>query len=142
MDKLSQQELIRYSRHLVLEDFGLENQLKLKRASVLVIGAGGLGSPALLYLAAAGIGKIGIVDFDKVDVTNLQRQILFTSDDVGKSKAEAAVARLKALNPLIDLKSHPIKITSSKILSTSAIKCVEINILAPSLKLVKMVSII
>ncbi len=116
MDKLSQQELIRYSRHLVLEDFGLENQLKLKRASVLVIGAGGLGSPALLYLAAAGIGKIGIVDFDKVDVTNLQRQILFTSDDVGKSKAEAAVARLKALNPLIDLKSHPIKITSSNAL--------------------------
>ena len=112
MHKLSQSELIRYSRHLVLEEFGLENQIKLKEARVLVIGAGGLGSPALLYLAAAGIGKIGIVDFDKVDVTNLQRQVIFTSEDVGKNKAEASAERLKGLNPLIEIKSHPHKITS------------------------------
>lgn len=116
MDKLSQLELIRYSRHLVLEEFGLENQLKLKQARVLVIGAGGLGSPSLLYLAGAGIGKIGIVDFDKVDVTNLQRQVIFTSDDVGKNKAEAACLRLKALNPLIELTSYALKITSANAL--------------------------
>src|SRR5258705_5680390 len=112
MDKLSQQELIRYSRHLVLEEFGPANQLKLKQSKVLVVGAGGLGSPALLYLAAAGIGKIGIVDFDKVDVTNLQRQVIFSSDDVGKNKAEAAANRLKTLNPLIEVESHVNKITS------------------------------
>jgi adenylyltransferase/sulfurtransferase len=116
MDKLSQQELIRYSRHLVLEEFGLENQLKLKQARVLVIGAGGLGSPALLYLAAAGIGKIGIVDFDKVDVTNLQRQIIFTIDDVGKNKADAAAVRLKALNPVIEIEGHNVKVTSANTL--------------------------
>ena len=112
MDKLSQSELIRYSRHLILEEFGLENQLKLKRARVLVIGAGGLGSPALLYLAAAGIGKIGIVDFDNVDTTNLQRQIIFTIDDIGKNKADAASDRLKALNSLIEIESHTVKVTS------------------------------
>lgn len=112
MDKLSQAELIRYSRHLVLEEFGLESQMKLKQARVLVIGAGGLGSPVLLYLTAVGIGKIGIVDFDKVDVTNLQRQVLFTTEDVGKNKAEAASGRLKALNPLIEVKSYALRITS------------------------------
>ena len=116
MDKLSQQELIRYSRHLVLDEFGLENQLKLKQSRVLVIGAGGLGSPALLYLAAAGIGKIGIVDFDNVDMTNLQRQVIFTSEDVGKNKADAAADRLKGLNPLIEIKSYPLKITSANAL--------------------------
>ncbi len=116
MDKLSQQELIRYSRHLVLDEFGLENQLKLKQSRVLVIGAGGLGSPALLYLAAAGIGKIGIVDFDIVDMTNLQRQVIFTSEDVGKNKADAAADRLKGLNPLIEIKSYPLKITSANAL--------------------------
>lgn len=116
MDKLSQSELIRYSRHLVLDEFGLENQLKLKQSRVLVIGAGGLGSPALLYLAAAGIGKIGIVDFDNVDMTNLQRQVIFTSEDVGKNKADAAADRLKGLNPLIEIKSYPLKITSANAL--------------------------
>ena len=116
MDKLSHSELIRYSRHLVLDEFGLENQLKLKQSRVLVIGAGGLGSPALLYLAAAGIGKIGIVDFDNVDMTNLQRQVIFTSEDVGKNKADAAADRLKGLNPLIEIKSYPLKITSANAL--------------------------
>ena len=112
MDKLSQAELIRYSRHLVLGEFGLENQLKLKYSSVLVVGAGGLGSPALLYLAAAGIGKIGIADFDSVDISNLQRQVIFATEDVGKNKAEAAAAKLNGLNPLIETVSHTFKITS------------------------------
>jgi len=113
MDKLSQEELIRYSRHLVLNEFGLENQVKLKKASVLVIGAGGLGSPSLLYLAAAGIGKIGIADFDTLNVSNLQRQVLFTTADIGKNKAQAAIERLKALNPLIELNAYPSKLTSA-----------------------------
>ena len=116
MDKLSQQELIRYSRHLVLDEFGKENQLKLKNSRVLVVGAGGLGSPALLYLAAAGIGKIGIVDFDTVAISNLQRQIIFVVDDVGKNKAEAAAERLKALNPFIETKSYNLKIISANAL--------------------------
>jgi sulfur-carrier protein adenylyltransferase/sulfurtransferase len=116
MDKLSQSELIRYSRHLVLEKFGVKNQLKLKQAHVLVIGAGGLGSPALLYLAAAGVGQIGIVDFDTVDITNLQRQVLFTTADIGMNKAVASVDRLKALNPLIELKSYTLRLTASNTL--------------------------
>ena len=116
MDKLSKQELIRYSRHLVLEEFGPANQLKLKQSKVLVVGAGGLGSPALLYLAAAGIGKIGIVDFDKVDVTNLQRQVIFTTDDIGKYKADVAAARLKLLNPLIEVAGLNLKMTSDNAL--------------------------
>jgi len=116
MDKLSQPELIRYSRHLVLEEFGLKNQLKLKQTRALVIGAGGLGSPVLLYLAAAGVGQIGVVDFDTVDVTNLQRQVLFTTDDIGRNKALASVDRLKALNPLIEVTGFPMKITSANAL--------------------------
>ncbi len=116
MDKLSQSELIRYSRHLVLEKFGLKNQLKLKQARVLVVGAGGLGSPSLLYLAAAGVGQIGIVDFDTVDVTNLQRQVLFTTADIGMNKAVASVDRLKALNPLIELKSYALMLTAGNAL--------------------------
>ncbi|MBX2966473.1 MAG: ThiF family adenylyltransferase [Cyclobacteriaceae bacterium] len=99
MNKLTPEELTRYSRHLVLKDFGLKNQEKLKQASVLVVGAGGLGSPVLLYLAAAGIGKIGIADFDVVQESNLQRQVLFTTDDIGKNKALAAVQHLNKLNP-------------------------------------------
>jgi adenylyltransferase/sulfurtransferase len=116
MDKLSHQELIRYSRHLVLEEFGLENQMKLKQARVLVVGAGGLGSPALLYLAAAGVGTMGVADYDNVDQSNLQRQIVFNLDDIGKNKAEAAVARLTRLNPLIAYKTYNYKITSANAL--------------------------
>lgn len=89
----------RYARHLALAGFGTEEQARLRSASALVIGAGGLGSPALLYLAAAGIGRLVISDFDSVDVTNLQRQVLFTTADVGRPKAEAAAGRLAALNP-------------------------------------------
>jgi adenylyltransferase/sulfurtransferase len=101
MAKLNNDEHIRYSRHLVLEEFGMEGQLKLKQSKVLVVGAGGLGCPVLLYLTAAGIGTIGIIDHDKVDLTNLQRQILYTTDDVGKNKADAASARLKLLNTFV-----------------------------------------
>ncbi len=111
--KLSKEELSRYSRHIILKDFGIEGQEKLKSARVLVIGAGGLGSPLLLYLAAAGVGTIGIVDYDVVDETNLQRQVLFTVDDVGKPKADTAAKRLAALNPLIQIVPYSVPFTSA-----------------------------
>ena len=88
--KLSPAELARYSRHIAIPEFNLAAQLKLKAAKVLVVGSGGLGSPMLLYLTAAGVGHIGIVDFDVVDDSNLQRQVLFTVDDIGKSKSKTA----------------------------------------------------
>lgn len=97
--KLSPQELARYSRHIAIPEFNLTAQKKLKAAKVLVVGSGGLGSPMLLYLTAAGVGHIGIVDFDVVDDSNLQRQVLFTVDDIGNSKAETAKSRLEKLNP-------------------------------------------
>lgn len=112
MSKLSQEELKRYNRHLILKEFGSEGQLKLKNASVLVVGAGGLGCPALLYLTAVGVGKLGIVDNDTVQESNLQRQILFTVMDIGKNKAETATKRLRDLNPLITIKSFAERITS------------------------------
>lgn len=115
-EKFSKEELIRYSRHILLPEFGKEGQLKLKNASVLVIGAGGLGSPVLLYLTAAGVGNIGIADFDEVDLSNLQRQILFSEDDIGVSKANAALLKLKALNPHISFNIHEEKITSKNAL--------------------------
>jgi adenylyltransferase/sulfurtransferase len=102
----SREELLRYGRHLVLPQFGLEGQEKLKSSSVLIVGAGGLGSPLALYLAAAGVGRIGIVDFDRVDVSNLQRQVLYGSADVGRPKLEAAVARLSDLNPWVTIEPH------------------------------------
>ena len=108
----NQQETARYARHYSLPKFGLEGQRKLKNASVLCIGAGGLGSPVLLYLAAAGVGKIGIVDFDVVDDSNLQRQVLYGVDDVGKPKAETAKKRLLNLNPHIEVEVHPVQLTS------------------------------
>ncbi len=101
---LSPPEMARYARHLAIPEFGKAGQEKLKAASVLVIGSGGLGSPVLLYLTAAGVGNIGIVDFDVVDESNLQRQVLFTVEDVGKSKAETAKKRLLALNPHVNIK--------------------------------------
>ncbi|MBX7225365.1 MAG: molybdopterin-synthase adenylyltransferase MoeB [Chitinophagales bacterium] len=96
---LSKEELSRYSRHIIIPEVGLEGQKKLKAAKVLVVGTGGLGSPLLLYLTAAGIGTIGIVDFDVVDESNLQRQVLFTVEDIGVPKVMAAKKRLQALNP-------------------------------------------
>lgn len=103
---LSPAEMIRYSRHIAIPEFSVTAQKKLKAARVLVIGSGGLGSPVLLYLAAAGVGHIGIADFDVVDDSNLQRQVLFTVDDIGKSKAETAKKRLEALNPHIEISVH------------------------------------
>lgn len=115
-DKFSKEELIRYNRHILLPEFGEEGQRKLKNASVLVIGAGGLGSPVLLYLTAAGVGNIGIADFDDVDLSNLQRQVLFSEGDVGESKASTALKRLKELNPHISINLHKEKITSKNAL--------------------------
>src|SRR3954464_4060069 len=105
----SREELARYARHLSLAGFGPAGQEKLKRGSVLVIGGGALGCPALLYLAAAGVGRIVIVDDDRVDISNLQRQVLFTSEDAGELKAAAATRRLRALNPLIEIVPHALR---------------------------------
>ncbi len=106
MHSFSKEEQVRYSRHLLLPEVGIAGQEKLKQAKVLIIGAGGLGSPSSLYLAAAGVGKIGIVDFDRIDATNLQRQILYSTDMVGASKAQNAKDRLSALNPEINITVH------------------------------------
>src|SRR5213593_3665423 len=114
--ELSQKEILRYSRHLIMPEVGMEGQLKLKAGKVLTIGAGGLGSPLALYLAAAGVGKIGIVDFDVVDVTNLQRQILHSTETVGKPKLESARDRLKALNPDVQMELYDAKLTSENAL--------------------------
>jgi sulfur-carrier protein adenylyltransferase/sulfurtransferase len=114
--KLSREEIQRYSRHLIMPEVGMEGQLKLKRARVLTIGTGGLGAPLGLYLAAAGVGHLGLVDFDVVDASNLQRQVTFTTADVGKSKSEAAKARLSALNPAIEIVSYDTRLTSENAL--------------------------
>src|SRR5580692_11362419 len=113
---LSPQEVARYSRHLIMPEVSMEGQKRLKAASVLLIGAGGLGSPLGLYLAAAGVGRLALVDFDVVDFTNLQRQVTFGSDDVGKPKTEAARARLHNLNPEIQIDTFETKLTSDNAL--------------------------
>ena len=96
---LTRDELIRYNRQIILPDFGVEGQEKLRYASVLIIGAGGLGAPNLQYLTAAGIGRIGVIDFDEVSLSNLQRQVLFTTREVGQNKALTAIEKLQKLNP-------------------------------------------
>jgi len=113
---LSKEDLARYSRHLLLSEIGLEGQKKLKAASVLVIGAGGLGCPVLQYLAAAGVGRIGVIDLDVLEESNLQRQILYTVADVGRNKALAAQQRLLALNPLIEVLAYPFALETSNAL--------------------------
>jgi molybdopterin/thiamine biosynthesis adenylyltransferase/rhodanese-related sulfurtransferase len=113
---LSKEEIQRYSRHLIMPEVGMEGQLKLARAKVLMIGAGGLGAPLGLYLAAAGVGRLGIVDFDVVDFTNLQRQITFTTTDVGRPKAQAAKERLAAMNPQIRIDTYETRLTSDNAL--------------------------
>jgi sulfur-carrier protein adenylyltransferase/sulfurtransferase len=113
---LSKEEILRYSRHLIMPEVGMEGQLKLKNAKVLCIGTGGLGAPLGLYLAAAGVGKLGIVDFDVVDNTNLQRQVLFSTRDVGKPKVAAAAERLRGLNPDIEIVAHETNLTSENAL--------------------------
>jgi len=112
---LSPSDLARYSRHLALREIGVSGQEKLKAAKVLVIGAGGLGSPSILYLAAAGVGTIGIVDFDKVDVSNLQRQVLFETASIGEPKAEAAAKRLRALNPDLNVTAHQVELRADNV---------------------------
>lgn len=114
--KFSKEELARYNRHIIIPEFGMEAQQKLKAAKVLVVGSGGLGSPGLLYLAAAGVGTIGIVDFDVVDDSNLQRQVLFGVDEIGKPKVEAAKRRLEALNPHIQIVLYNTQLTSKNAL--------------------------
>jgi sulfur-carrier protein adenylyltransferase/sulfurtransferase len=113
---LSKEEILRYSRHLIMPEVGMEGQLKLKQAKVLCIGTGGLGAPVGLYLAAAGVGRIGLVDFDAVDSTNLQRQILFSTQDVGRPKIEAASERLHGLNPDIQIDPIEARLTSENAL--------------------------
>jgi len=113
---LNHKEIQRYSRHLLLSGFGVEGQERLKHSSVLCIGAGGLGSPALLYLAAAGVGRIGIVDFDSVDISNLQRQVLFESSQVGQSKAQMAKQRICALNPLVQVDCYNEAVTPENVM--------------------------
>lgn len=108
---MSPEQLKRYGRHIILPEVGLEGQERLNRSSVLVIGAGGLGSPAALYLAAAGVGTIGLVDFDSVDLTNLQRQILHTTESVGTSKLLSARQRIHALNPTVTVRTHDTQLT-------------------------------
>lgn len=115
-DQLTHKEIERYSRHLILPEVGVKGQLKLKHAHVLIIGAGGLGSPLALYLAAAGVGTIGIVDFDVVDYTNLQRQIIHTTNDVGKPKLDSAKNRIKAINPEINVITYETALTSDNAL--------------------------
>src|SRR5713226_7199588 len=114
--RLSKEEVLRYSRHLIMPEVGLEGQLKLKRARVLLIGTGGLGAPLGLYLAAAGVGHLGLVDFDVVDFSNLQRQVTFSTGDVGKHKTEAAKARLSGLNPTIEIETFETRLTSENAL--------------------------
>jgi len=115
-ETLSNEEILRYSRHLIMPEVGMDGQLKLKKAKVLLIGTGGLGAPLGLYLAAAGVGKLGLVDFDVVDFTNLQRQVTFGTSDVGKPKSEAARARLSNLNPDIEVEAFETKLTSENAL--------------------------
>lgn len=113
---LNQEQIRRYSRHLILPEVGLEGQKKICAASVLCIGAGGLGSPVALYLAAAGIGKIGIVDFDRVELSNLQRQILHGGDDIGRSKTESARESIQRVNSSVEVISHETRLSSQNAL--------------------------
>jgi len=114
---LTPEEKVRYSRHLLIPEVGEAGQLRLKNASVLLIGTGGLGSPAALYLAAAGVGRLGLVDPDTVDLSNLQRQLLHSDATIGKSKLESASARLRETNPHIALDLHPVRFTPENALS-------------------------
>jgi molybdopterin/thiamine biosynthesis adenylyltransferase/rhodanese-related sulfurtransferase len=114
--QLSADELRRYSRHIVMPEVGLDGQRKLKAGSVLLVGTGGLGAPLGLYLAAAGVGRLGLMDFDVVDFTNLQRQVMFSTGDVGRSKITAARERLLGINPHIQIEAHEMRLDSSNAL--------------------------
>src|SRR5271157_5231046 len=116
LPQLSNDEIGRYSRHLLLPEVGLEGQQKLKAAKVLCVGTGGLGSPLALYLAAAGVGTLGLVDFDTVDLSNLQRQIIHTTDRVGMRKTESAETAIHALNPAIKVNRHEVRLSSENVM--------------------------
>ena len=118
--QLSKDEILRYSRHLIMPEVGMEGQVKLKQAKVLTIGAGGLGSPLALYLAAAGVGKLGMVDFDVVDFTNLQRQIIHDTDDVGRLKLDSAKDTIGDINPNVEVIPHHQRLTSENALKIFA----------------------
>ncbi len=120
MQPLSHQEILRYSRHLLIPEVGLEGQQKLKAASVLIIGTGGLGSPVALYLAAAGVGRIGLIDYDKVDSSNLQRQVIHSHSTIGQLKVESAKARLLEINPTIQVDAINQPFTSTNALKIAA----------------------
>ncbi len=111
-ETLSVEEVRRYSRHLIIPDVAMAGQKRLKAARVLCVGAGGLGSPALMYLAAAGVGTLGVIDYDTVDESNLQRQIIHGQSDVGRSKAESARDSVQEINPLIDVVVHTDRLDS------------------------------
>jgi len=113
---LSKEEILRYSRHLIMPEVGMDGQTKLKAAKVLCIGAGGLGSPLALYLAAAGVGTLGVVDFDVVDFTNLQRQIIHSTADVGRPKLDSAAEKIKAINPFVQVRPFETRLTSANAL--------------------------
>jgi adenylyltransferase/sulfurtransferase len=117
---LSDTELLRYSRQILLSQIDIDGQLRLKQGKVLVIGLGGLGSPVALYLAAAGVGELHLADFDKVDMTNLQRQVLHDSTQIGRSKVDSALDRLKALNPEITYKVHRMALDADSLASAVA----------------------
>ncbi|MGD0775582.1 MAG: molybdopterin-synthase adenylyltransferase MoeB [Candidatus Solibacter sp.] len=113
---LSKDEILRYSRHLIVPEVGMEGQLKLKAAKVLLVGTGGLGAPLGLYLAAAGVGRIGLVDFDVVDFTNLQRQVIHFTKDVGRHKIDSAAEKMQALNPNVEIVKHEVALSSENAL--------------------------
>ena len=114
--ELTKEEVARYSRHLIIPDVGVDGQKRLKNAKVLVVGAGGLGSPALLYLAAAGVGTLGIVEFDTVDESNLQRQIIHGQSDIGRPKSESARDSIREINPFVQVNLHQVRLDSSNVL--------------------------
>ncbi|MGH3829424.1 MAG: adenylyltransferase/sulfurtransferase MoeZ [Pseudonocardiaceae bacterium] len=114
--ELTRDEVARYSRHLIIPEVGMDGQKRLKNARVLVIGAGGLGSPALLYLAAAGVGTLGIVEFDEVDLSNLQRQVIHGQSDIGRPKGESARDSIREINPLVRVNLHQVRLDSSNAL--------------------------
>jgi adenylyltransferase/sulfurtransferase len=113
---LNQEEILRYSRHLIMPEVGVDGQEKLKNASILLIGCGGLGSPLSMYLSAAGVGHLGLVDFDLADFTNLQRQVAFGTQDVGRPKVEATRDRIQSINPNVKVTTHRTKLTSENVM--------------------------
>src|SRR5512137_1551409 len=117
---LSNEEVLRYSRHLIMPEVGMDGQQKLKAARVLCIGTGGLGSPLALYLAAAGVGTLGLVDFDVVDFTNLQRQVIHFTSDVGRPKLESAKNKIAAVNPFVAVRTFETKLSSENALQIFA----------------------